>query len=85
MNTPKRINIEERKLLQETSPEFIEFMDELLGKKEGFTSEAMDKEHPKNKLYTQFREENPEYLVSCNSKGRIIQNTFTKWVFIKGL
>lgn len=38
----KKININQRKLLQATSPEFIAFMDNLLGKNGGFDSGALN-------------------------------------------
>jgi hypothetical protein len=63
---PKSVNLDFRKLLQSTNPDFVEFMNEIV--KEGYSDYTKE-------LYEQFKNENIDF---DNNKFKI--RTFTKWV-----
>jgi hypothetical protein len=69
---PSTINLEERKKLEETSPEFVEWME---GKNEVFVPSSG--KHNKRDLFEDFTGRYPELRIGGK---QLRQNTFTKWL-----
>ncbi len=65
---PKNIDLEERKLREETRPEFVEYMDSCLKKIEE------NQDYDKADIYFNFIEAYPDF------KGQTYQRTFTEWI-----
>lgn len=68
--SPKSINLNQRKLTEETAREFVLFMDEYLAK-------STDQKHEKKELYESFKLDFPDFNRS-GIRG-LTQRTFTAW------
>jgi hypothetical protein len=72
---PGTINLEERKLREETKPEFIDFMEDILSTTIKNGGNIHEVEYDKASLFTQFKE---RYVDFNNTQFK--QRTFTQWL-----
>lgn len=72
---PGTINLEERKLREETKKEFIEFMEDIIIPLERSGRKIHEEEFNKGDLFNKFKEQYPDF-----NNNHFTQRTFTAWL-----